>query len=223
MSVFNSPLIVSSQTAPHKNMPKLVRKYLRSEFQDSIPKYAYDAFEIANEFIADAPIVLDSVCGTGESSWRLAKRYPEMKVLGVDKSSARLQRCHQYGAQPENLMLLQSNCVHLWRLIKQSSWNIQRHYLFYPNPWPKPGHLQRRWHAHPIFPTLFGLGGVLTLRTNWHIYALEFVQALELMSEQLSQKRHFNVNTLQLEKAMTPFERKYLKSQHPLYEVIAKL
>ena len=214
----NSPLVISSQTSPHQNLAKLVDKYQRTELQDSIPKHAYDAFDIASKFVANEPIILDSGCGTGESSYRLAEQYPDMKVLAIDKSIARLQRSHHYGETPDNLLLLRSDCVYLWRLIKQAQWNIQKHYLFYPNPWPKPGHLQRRWHCHPIFPTLVALGGSLTMRTNWQIYADEFVQALEIITS-----RSFSVKSLELEGAFTPFERKYLSSGHALYEVCADL
>lgn len=218
MSESRSPVIVSSQTEPHKNLPVLVAKYQKTEMQDSIPKHAYDAFEIANKFVGSHPVVLDSGCGVGESSYRLAKQFPEMKVLAIDKSSVRLQRSHNFGECPDNLLIIQEDCIHLWRLMNTAKWNISRHYLFYPNPWPKPGHLQRRWHGHPIFPVLTALGGILTMRTNWHIYAQEFVLALELIT-----KRNFEIETLVLENAFTPFERKYINSQHSLYQVQADL
>lgn len=218
MGIAKSPLIVSSQTSPHKNLAKLVLKYQNSEFQDSIPMHAVNAFEIANQFVSSRKVILDSGCGTGESSYRLAEKFPQHKVVGVDKSIERLQRSHANGDLPNNLLLLQSDCVHLWRLIKQASWNIERHYLFYPNPWPKPGHLQRRWHGHPIFPTMLSLGGVLTMRTNWKVYAQEFAQALEMVSANAVAVEEL---TLDVETALTPFERKYKQSGHQLYEVVS--
>ncbi len=220
MSITKSLLIVSSQASPHKNLAKLVLKYQDSEFQDSIPKHAANAFQIANQFVSSHKVILDSGCGTGESSYRLAEEFPEHKVIGVDKSMERLQRSHTYGEQPANLLFIQCDCVHLWRLIKQAKWNIERHYLFYPNPRPKPGHLQRRWHGHPIFPTMVMLGGVLTMRANWKVYAEEFAQALEI-----SNVGKVDVKQLELdvETAFTPFERKYIQSEHQLYEVITAL
>jgi len=220
MSDAKSPLIVSSQASPHKNLGKLVLKYQNSEFQDSIPKHALDAFQIADEFVSSNNVVLDSGCGTGESSYRLAEKYPENKVIGVDKSNQRLQRSHIHGDQPANLLFVQCDCVHLWRLIKGAQWNIQRHYLFYPNPWPKPGHLQRRWHGHPVFPTMIALGGVLTMRTNWKVYAQEFMQALDISC---SGTLVMNELALEIDNAFTSFERKYIQSEHQLYEVATTL
>ncbi len=220
MSIAKSPLIVSSQTSPHQNLAKLISRYNNSEFQDSIPKHALNAFEKANEFVLSDKVILDSGCGTGESSYRLAREFPQYKVIAVDKSVDRLQRSHVNGEPPDNLLFVQSDCVHLWRLITQAKWHIERQYLFYPNPWPKPGHLQRRWHGHPIFPTMLSLGGVLIMRTNWDVYAHEFALALQLYG--LS-----NVDLKQLEidvdTAFTPFERKYLQSGHQLYEVVCLL
>jgi tRNA G46 methylase TrmB len=220
MSIAKSPFIISSQTSPHKNLAKLVLKYQNSEFQDSIPKHAANAFQIADDFASSDKVILDSGCGTGESSYRLAKKFPEYKVIAVDKSIERLQRSHAYGDKPANLLFVQCDCVHLWRLIKQAMWNIERHYLFYPNPWPKPGHLQRRWHGHPIFPTMLAVGGVITMRTNWKVYAEEFVQALEMNSVGQVELKHLE---LDIEAAFTPFERKYMQSDHQLYEVKAVL
>ncbi len=214
MSHIKSPQIVSSQTRPHKNLSKLVARYQQSEWQESIPKHAYDAFAIASRFVAGDPVILDSGCGVGESSYRLARHYPDKKVLAIDKSARRLARSHKHGECPDNLLILQADCVHLWRLIHEAEWAVLRHYLFYPNPWPKPGQLQRRWHAHPIFPTLVALGGVLTMRTNWLIYAQEFAQALAQVKN-----TDVTVELLMLSDAITPFERKYINSQHDLYQV----
>ncbi len=219
MSSIKSPLIVSSQTAPHRNLAKLVLKYQNSELQDSIPKHAENAFLIANKFVSSNKVVLDSGCGTGESSYHLAKKYPDHKIVAVDKSIERLQRSHAFGEQPANLLFVQSDCVHMWRLIRQAGWKIERHYLFYPNPWPKPGHLQRRWHGHPVFPTMLALGGMLVMRTNWEVYAQEFAQALTM-----SGCADIDMKQLKLDSdaAITPFERKYIQSGHQLYEVMSQ-
>ncbi len=215
-----SSLIVSSQALPHKNLAKLVHKYQNSEFRDSIPKHAYDAFYNASEFVGSNKIILDCGCGTGESSYRLALKYPDYKVIAVDKSIDRLQRSHTHGDRPANLLFLQCDCIHLWQLIHKAEWKLARHYLFYPNPWPKPGHLQRRWHGHHVFPVMLSLGGELTLRTNWEVYAREFLQALRMNTVG---KVEMNELKLKANEAFTPFERKYIQSEHALFEVVARL
>ena len=217
MSSSVSPLIISSQTGPHKNLQKLLARHVNSDYQATIPQHAIEAFEKCNTFVQSRKqaVVLDSGCGTGESSYRLAKQYPQLTVVGMDKSSHRLERHYAHGEQPSNLIFVRCDCVHFWLLMKQSQWQVAHHYLLYPNPWPKPGHLQRRWHGHPIFPAMIELSDKLTLRTNWDIYAQEFVQAINLISN-----KQATLNQLEnIDSPLTPFERKYLQSEHELYEV----
>jgi len=86
--------------------------------------------------------------------------------------------------------------------------------LLYPNPWPKPAHLKRRWHGHPAFPVLLALGGEIELRCNWKIYAQEFALAVNYAL-------HTSVAEVKIkpENGISPFEQKYLERQHSLYGV----
>ena len=122
-------------------------------------------------------MVLDSGCGTGESTVLLARRYPDCLVVGVDKSAARLDKAPQL---PANARLLRADLADIWRLMDDAGWKLAQHYLLYPNPWPKPAQLKRRWHGHPVFPDLLVLGGRLVLRSNFEVYVDEFARALEL-------------------------------------------
>ena len=89
-----------------------------------------------------------------------------------------------------------------------------QHWLLYPNPWPKPAQLARRWHGHPVFPSLLALGGTLILRSNWRIYAEEFALAARLCGAATSAVVSFRpVDPL------SPFERKYAASGHELFQV----
>jgi tRNA (guanine-N7-)-methyltransferase len=110
---------------------------------------------------AGAPLILDSCCGVGESSRLLARAFPNHYVIGVDQSASRLARGGGRAAEcPANLDLVRADVVDYWRLLHEAGVRLDRHYLLYPNPWPKIGHLSRRWHGHPVFPTLLELGGV---------------------------------------------------------------
>jgi tRNA (guanine-N7-)-methyltransferase len=180
------------------------------------------AFQALERIIADAGntaaggLVLDSGCGTGESTRRIARAFPDCLVIGVDQSHARLVRtgANSFPHREGNAIWLRAELGTFWRLALRAGWRLRHHYLLYPNPWPKPGQLQRRWHAHPVFPDLLRLGGRLELRCNWEIYALEFaVAANRLLSGNTAPR-------LLVESAITtPFERKYRASGHPLYSV----
>jgi len=163
------------------------------------------------------PLVLDSGCGTGESTRRLAKAFPDVLVIGVDKSAARLGRtgATRFPFRDGNAVWLRADLATFWRLALTAGWRLQRHYLLYPNPWPKPGQLQRRWHGHPVFADLLALGGRLELRTNWSIYAAEFAAAIAALTGQA-----ITPCTVPPGEALSPFELKYRASGHALYSVV---
>jgi tRNA (guanine-N7-)-methyltransferase len=116
--------------------------------------------------------------------------------------------------QSGNCILVRAELETFWRLLAGDGLSVGRHCLFYPNPWPKPGHLQRRWHGHPVFPHLLMLGGEIELRCNWEIYALEFARAVRLATGQA-----VDVQAIQESSGVSPFEIKYLRRGQCLYRV----
>jgi tRNA G46 methylase TrmB len=135
-------------------------------------------------------------------------------VVGVDKSRNRLNR-HCPGSAA-NYLLLQAECEDFWRLLAEKGIGVDHHYLFYPNPWPKTRHLQRRVHGNAAFYWLLQLTGVgarcgIELRSNWQTYVEEFGVALQLAGHP------GRVSRLTPEPALTLFERKYRDSGQDLW------
>ena len=219
--MFNlSAPVASSQQLPHKNLQHKLSRYMNTDYRNSIPNYAQDEFNRFTQVLDNksTQIILDSGCGTGESSIELARMNPHCMVIGVDKSANRMRRIKAEAADLNNIMYVRCDLIHFWRLLQRAQYRLCQHYLLYPNPWPKPGHLQRRWHAHPVFPAVIALGGELVMRTNWHIYAQEFALALCSYSD-----TNAVITELKIANAISAFERKYSSSGHVLYEVRANL
>ena len=214
----NSRVPFSAQTGVHEQLPRLLARHAASPFRKPYSDYNRAAFEasmIRRERLAPgAPLILDACCGVGESSLALARAFPTHYVIGVDQSADRLGRevIGKAGGLPENLDLVRADLVDYWRLLHDAGIRLARHALYYPNPWPKIGHLSRRWHAHPVFPTVLALGGVLECRSNWKIYVEEFCLAVHLLRGQAVCCEPFLPA-----QAITPFERKYLASGHALW------
>jgi tRNA (guanine-N7-)-methyltransferase len=164
--------------------------------------------------------VLDSGCGTGESAALIASAHPDSWVIGIDQSAKRLEKtgARQFPHQQGNLIWIRAELASFWWLAHESGWQLSKHYILYPNPWPKPAQLLRRWHGHPVFPTLLSLGGTLEMRTNWEIYAQEFAAAISIAAEV---SVHMDVPEGRV--VTTPFERKYRNSGLSLYRVTAEL
>ena len=217
----NSRIPTSTQTSIHEQLAALLDRHLAAPFRKPYAAYnraAFDASMTRREHRAPgAPLIVDACCGVGESSIALAAAFPDHYVIGVDQSAARLAR-HATTVLPDNLDLVRADLVDYWRLLLEADVRLARHYLLYPNPWPKIGHLARRWHGHAVFPALLALGGVLECRSNWRIYVDEFAFAVGRVSA-----LPVGVETYSPDVPLTPFERKYLASGHPLYRLVVAL
>ncbi|MDF1820882.1 MAG: methyltransferase domain-containing protein [Alcanivoracaceae bacterium] len=213
----NSSPVISSQTGCHRQLEGTVLRHLSSPWQKPVSRHGEQAFEAAARWLERQGcdgVILDSGCGTGRSSLALAERHPDQAVIGLDQSAQRigvLPRSRQ--SLPANLLLVRAECADFWRLAESAAWPLSRHYLLYPNPWPKPGHLKRRWHGHPVFPVLMRLPGRLVLRSNWHEYVEEFAHAARLAGRQGgTMAPYVPVDPL------SDFERKYHESGHELHQ-----
>jgi tRNA (guanine-N7-)-methyltransferase len=207
----NSQAIKSSQRFVHPRLAERVKKHLASHHQRPLPDHSRKTFDAIASLVArhSGPLILDSFCGTGMSSSTLAGLHPQALVLGVDKSAHRIGK--HLAAKLPNYRLIQADCGDFWRLCLEANWPISHHYLLYPNPWPKPGQIQRRIHGSADFTALVQLGGLVELRSNWQTYVEEFGVALNLAGATPM------VDLIAPEKPLTLFERKYLQSGHHLW------
>ena len=212
----NSYHISSRQSDVHKDLNALLAKHLAHPFQKPVTDYNRAVFESsvsAWQAAGAKPLILDAACGVGLSTLHLATQFPEHFVIGVDQSADRVARNTQWPHEmPQNFTRVRADLVDYWRLLLQSGIPLERHYILYPNPWPKIGHLARRWHGHAIFPAIVALGGALECRSNWRIYVEEFSTALAQVTQQEVQCLPYVP-----EQTMTPFEQKYQASGHALW------
>ena len=212
-------------------VPKQVRDDIKSgvtseNAQDSAP-------EIVATVTKTAPraVILDSGCGTGESTIHIARRFPNVPVIGIDKSCDRLNKAGNPvqtagEAIPQNAFWIRAELLDFWRLaldrVKAGEWHIPYHAIYYPNPWPKQNEATRRFHMHPIFPTLLALGEIIELRTNWGIYAREFAEAARIVYECTASSAHAKISCESFDPTApeTAFERKYKDAGQTLWKMI---
>lgn len=209
----NSKAVSSNQQGIHENLEQTVEKYLSHEFKRPFAQHTVAAFAQAQAFIQSLPqqgLIIDACCGTAQSTLHIAKTHPEHVVIGIDQSLHRLDRADDI---PSNALCLQADLVDFYRLAAQNSWTLDKHFLLYPNPWPKASHLKRRWHAMPCFSAMLALGGELEVRSNWQTYIEEFSLALKIAGHD-SEITEFKPET-----TITAFEKKYLASGHQFWRV----
>lgn len=246
--------VVSNQDGPYKDLEKQVRKYAAAEYRRPIAEHTRNAFQTVEQFVSsytatvipaaepESPltsnhrggainVILDSGCGTGESTLHLAHKFPDYPVIGIDKSAVRLDKAAQSANRltvkeqtaqdlPRNAFYIRAELIDFWRLaldkVRAGQWVIPYHALYYPNPWPKQSEAGRRFHLHPVFPTLLQLAQKTELRTNWEVYAQEFAQAARL----LLPGADTTIQPFQTDEPITAFERKYNEAHQTLWRVI---
>ena len=249
--------VTSNQETIHKDLEKVVRKYARTTFLRPIADHTREAFAQAEEFVrmfyenvaekgdpgtksgvtkqngnaakrAPFTIILDSGCGTGESTIHIARRFPSNPVIGIDKSGMRLTKAGNPAQTagedvPRNAFWIRAELLDFWRLalerVQAGEWTIPYHAVYYPNPWPKQSEATRRFHMHPIFPTLLALGNVIELRTNWEIYAREFAEAARIVLNEDSVHSKITCESFEPSAPETAFERKYKEARQTLWRV----
>ena len=250
-------------TLPHPNASAFgtAPSHICQSFRQSAKGPSVRAFDSAVEWLeknseTGRPLILDSGCGTGLSTRNLARAYPDAAVIGVDRSAARLGKSRTFEL-PDNALLVQSELACFWRLMLQAeasgddhlltASNVRKHYVLYPNPYPKPTRLNLRWHGHPALPALLAIGDEIELRSNWRTYLEEFGIAASLIashaaddtplrewaipgvwSSHATRRAHSRrlaagIEPLQLEStddAITPFESKYNDVGEALYRLV---
>lgn len=180
---------------------------------------------------ATRTVILDSGCGTGESTIHIARKFPNIPVIGIDKSGMRLNKAGNPAQTagedvPQNAFWIRAELLDFWRLaldrVKAGEWAIPYHAVYYPNPWPKQSEATRRFHMHPIFPTLLALGQTTELRTNWEIYAREFAEAarIVLSANATSANAQITCEAFEPIAPETAFERKYKEAGQTLWKVV---
>ncbi len=214
--------IKTAQTEVHQDLSAVVARHAAHPFLKPMSTHNLAAFERMLAAWADsgfAPLIVDAGCGVGESTLHIAREHPECFVVGVDQSEVRIKTHKSWWreAMPSNLIWLRADLVDFWRLLhaelQRRETALFKHFILYPNPYPKIGQLHKRWHGHSVFPTIVALGGALEVRSNWGVYVQEFAQAVT----QLSGRAPLVDGAFTPNAAITPFERKYHGRAEPLF------
>lgn len=217
---FETKSIDSNQDGIHERLADIVQRNLEHPFQKPIAAHTQQAFDEAAQWLnqREGGLIFDSGCGIGESSRMIAELHPQSNVIAIDRSEHRLGKHERiFESTTDNVLFVRADILDFWRLAVAAEWRLEHHFILYPNPYPKAAHVQRRWHASPVFKDLLKLGGALTVRSNWKTYIDEFVFTLDLVGIK-AKTEHY-----QAEAPMTAFERKYWASGQNSWQASAQL
>ena len=210
----DSRIVSSNQCGLHPKLVDVVERHRRHRSKRPVADHARQAVKTIKDFTQNEPFILDSCCGTGQSSHALAQQFPDHRVIGVDRSLHRLARAAN-PPEKRGPLFLRTNIEDLLPLMVSDGLRPATHYLLYPNPWPKAKHLQRRFHAMPVLRDLVLLGGRFEVRSNWLLYLEEMQTALSLYGVEADIVPLKGVPDPAYE-GITAFETKYARSGQPL-------
>lgn len=220
-----SKIVTSNQAGIHKDLKVILSKFDPDLYQRPPSDFSINCLEEIvlwiNSRDTSASIILDMCCGVGESSFHLALKNPNCLIVGIDKSEDRLVRNNNFKRDlPENLLLVRGELLDLWYLFATDpsfpKERVSKQYILYPNPWPKACHVKRRWHGNSIAPFIYKLSNEIVLRTNWKIYAEEFLMVSKYFEFTGEVSDYVSCEVT------TPFERKYLASGHVIYQLVVQ-
>ena len=240
-----------------EELRKIVQKHCKSldVFLEKKPiaQHTQAAFnQIYPHVDPNKKVILDSGCGTARSTILLGERYPDHIVIGIDRSFVRLNKNglnseisisvetseesqRPFQAVSANTLLVRAELTDFWRCCLETDWDIVKHYILYPNPYPKKNRVKKRFYAHPSFPLILKIGGEITVRSNWEGYLKEFANSVEYAHElydsegmkdfaipYLNMARDGPVERTNKSLALTNFEKKFDDVGEKTYELILK-
>lgn len=168
-------------------------------------------------------MIVEIGAGVGEWACHEAAQHPDVHYLAIEKTQVRsdalLARAQR--AELPNLTAVRADGV-LFLDVMCPPASLDAIYFFYPNPWPKKMHAQRRLLIGPsmwVFDRCLKSGGQVYLATNIESYAHEVTTTLR----EAWGYRIITHGVLAAQRApRTAFERKYRERGETLFEVMAQ-
>ncbi len=186
-------------------------------------KYILDNEEKLNNIWSQYPSVLDIGFGSGETTAYLAKRKPEMLILGAEVYlsgiGSLLIKANEESLN--NIKILNSDIVpFLENKVSDNCFDLIL--MFYPDPWPKRKHHKRRLLQKDFIDLInkkLKQNGTFYFKTDWIHYFNETKKLLiNNPNWRILQKENLEEYLVNLPR--TSFENKALQAKRKLNELI---
>jgi len=208
------------------------------DLQNSKKHHSYESFfknrkapEIPNFFFKKQSLWLEIGAGTGQFFEALARLHPEKHLVAIERDRMRGKRLARRTKESglKNFLGIRGNAISA-AMTGLPPKTVERIYILYPCPWPKNSQRKHRWHFHPTMPKLIEAlepEGLLVLASDQKFYVeeahyvwkerygLEVLKFGEVSSHPLNALEHFP-------EGRTKFERTFLSSGQPCYELIVR-
>jgi tRNA G46 methylase TrmB len=124
------------------------------------------------------PLDVEIGCGVGLHPIRYARAHPERDLIAFERTSEKFEkfsgRLKTHPPLP-NLRPVHGDAI-AWITHGLKPQSVDQYFLLYPNPYPKEGQRNLRFHEMPFFTQIKATlkpGGMFTMATNERFYAEE--------------------------------------------------
>jgi tRNA (guanine-N7-)-methyltransferase len=189
-------------------------------------KYGLDyqptAFNTAEIFGRQAPLVLEIGFGNGESLLEQAAANPDRDYIGIEVHEPGVGHCimHADNAALGNLRVVCHDALDVLQN-QVPDHSIRRVNLYFPDPWPKKKHHKRRI-VQPTFLLLIAGkledGGALHIATDWANYAEHIDEVIEQSGLFSVVERRQHAGDHALDRPTTRFEQRGLRKGHEIFD-----
>lgn len=163
-------------------------------------------------FVSKQPIHLEIGTGKGQFLIDMAKKYPNINFIGIEKYDSVLVRAIQK-CQDEKLDNIKFICMDAKNILDVFERDIATLYLNFSDPWPKNRHHNRRLTS-PIFLSIYDS----IFKDDCHIIQktdniILFASSLEDMSKHgyVLSRVSLDLHSTDISNVMTEYEEKFLK------------
>lgn len=165
-------------------------------------------------------------CGVGLHAVDYCRKNPKRTLIAIDKSQVRYQKMMdriKKQSDVTNLIPIRENAI--WFIAHEVQNNSVGNYFFlYPNPYPKKGQSNKRWHQMPFMQHVIDTlkkNGKIHLATNMKYYAEEAEEFFkDVWKLQLIGKSEYQGLSNAPFSPRTHFEKKYLERGQTCWNLI---
>ncbi len=178
-----------------------------------------------NVFDKKGPLHIEIGMGKGQFITTMAKLYPNINYVGIEKYSSVLIRAIQKIEEDyiPNLRFLCIDATELTEIFEKGE--VDKIYLNFSDPWPKDRHAKRRLPSKEFlsrYDQILKPNGILEFKTDnrgLFDFAVEQVSEANWKIDQITYDLH-NDNDMNSGNIMTEYEQKFSSMGNPIHKYI---
>ena len=181
------------------------------------PDSQVERLDLVQLFERNASLHVDLGCGDGSFLCEMARQFPEINFLGIERLTKRVQKVRLKAEQMRNVRVLRGDTLFAVRYLLPES-SVQVFYLSFPDPWPKRRHQFRRIFTRDFLDVIavaLEPSGLIRVATDH----LDYFDQIERICRAHLQ---FEIVPQALDETVLPvtkFERKFRDRGAPIYRL----